>query len=126
MHPAASAGATLQTIWFSGQFHGVIRAATPIGSRDDQGRSVAAGECIGFQRLDRRLEMHPSGPDLGVAGEGERRAHLARHRFGEILGAGVVAIENPPQKCEALVPRGPPEAFEGQAGGRNRAVDVSR
>ena len=32
-HPAASAGATLQTIWFSGQFHGVIRAATPIGSR---------------------------------------------------------------------------------------------
>ena len=30
--PAASAGATLQTIWFRGQFHGVIRAATPIGS----------------------------------------------------------------------------------------------
>ena len=33
VEPAAIAGATLQTIWFSGQFHGVIRAATPTGSR---------------------------------------------------------------------------------------------
>ena len=30
--PAASAGATLATIWFIGQFHGVISATTPIGS----------------------------------------------------------------------------------------------
>ena len=33
VQPAASAGATLQAIWFSGQFHGVISAQTPIGSR---------------------------------------------------------------------------------------------
>src|SRR2546425_2982386 len=32
VQPAASAGATLQTIWFIGQFHGVIRPHTPIGS----------------------------------------------------------------------------------------------
>jgi hypothetical protein len=32
VHPAANAGATLQTIWFSGQFQGVISAATPIAS----------------------------------------------------------------------------------------------
>jgi len=32
VQPAAMAGATLQTIWLSGQFHGVIRAQTPIGS----------------------------------------------------------------------------------------------
>ena len=32
VQPAASAGATLQTIWFNGQFQGVISAATPIGS----------------------------------------------------------------------------------------------
>ncbi len=32
VQPAASAGATLQTIWLSGQFQGVIRAATPTGS----------------------------------------------------------------------------------------------
>jgi hypothetical protein len=33
VQPAASAGATLATIWFSGQFHGVMSAATPTGSR---------------------------------------------------------------------------------------------
>ena len=32
VQPAAIAGATLQVIWFNGQFHGVIRAHTPIGS----------------------------------------------------------------------------------------------
>ena len=33
VQPAASAGATLQAIWFSGQFHGVIMPTTPTGSR---------------------------------------------------------------------------------------------
>jgi hypothetical protein len=32
VQPAASAGATLQATWLTGQFHGVIRAQTPIGS----------------------------------------------------------------------------------------------
>ena len=32
VQPVASAGATLQVIWFSGQFQGVIRVQTPIGS----------------------------------------------------------------------------------------------
>lgn len=32
VQPAAMAGATLQTIWLSGQFQGVISAHTPIGS----------------------------------------------------------------------------------------------
>ena len=33
VQPAASAGATLQAIWFSGQFQGVIMPMTPTGSR---------------------------------------------------------------------------------------------
>ena len=33
VQPAASAGATLHATWFIGQFHGVIKAHTPIGSR---------------------------------------------------------------------------------------------
>src|SRR6202047_2737663 len=33
VQPAASAGATLQAIWFSGQFHGVIMPITPTHSR---------------------------------------------------------------------------------------------
>ena len=32
MQPAAKAGATLQAIWFIGQFHGVIIPTTPTGS----------------------------------------------------------------------------------------------
>lgn len=32
VQPADRAGKTLQAIWFSGQFHGVIIAHTPIGS----------------------------------------------------------------------------------------------
>ena len=32
VQPAAIAGATLQTIWLSGQFQGVMSAQTPIGS----------------------------------------------------------------------------------------------
>ena len=33
VQPVASAGATLEATWFSGQFHGVISPQTPIGSR---------------------------------------------------------------------------------------------
>ena len=33
VQPAASAGATLQAIWFNGQFQGVIMPTTPTGSR---------------------------------------------------------------------------------------------
>ncbi len=32
VQPAASAGATLQTIWLIGQFHGVMKPQTPTGS----------------------------------------------------------------------------------------------
>ena len=32
VHPTARAGATLQVIWFIGQFHGVMKPQTPIGS----------------------------------------------------------------------------------------------
>jgi hypothetical protein len=32
VQPVASAGATLQAIWFTGQFHGVMKPQTPIGS----------------------------------------------------------------------------------------------
>src|SRR4029079_9590338 len=33
VQPVASAGATLEATWFSGQFHGVISPQTPTGSR---------------------------------------------------------------------------------------------
>ena len=33
VQPTASAGNTFTTIWLSGQFHGVMKPQTPIGSR---------------------------------------------------------------------------------------------
>ncbi len=33
VQPAASAGATLQAIWLMGQFQGVMKPQTPMGSR---------------------------------------------------------------------------------------------
>ena len=33
VQPVASAGPTLQAIWFMGQFHGVMKPHTPMGSR---------------------------------------------------------------------------------------------
>ncbi|MNE97188.1 hypothetical protein D3C80_1954980 [compost metagenome] len=33
VQPAAIAGATLAVIWYNGQFHGVMRPQTPMGSR---------------------------------------------------------------------------------------------
>ncbi len=33
VQPVASAGTTFRAIWLTGQFHGVIKPHTPIGSR---------------------------------------------------------------------------------------------
>ena len=41
VQPVAMAGATLQTIWLIGQFHGVIMPITPIGSR-----AISVEPCI--------------------------------------------------------------------------------
>ncbi len=41
VQPAASAGATLHMIWFIGQFHGVMKPHTPMGSL----RSVVVPFC---------------------------------------------------------------------------------
>ena len=79
VQPAASAGATLQAIWFSGQFHGVIMPTTPIGSRDDSGRAVRLLERIALQHLDRRLDMAEAGAGLGSFGRG-RSARPSRRR----------------------------------------------
>ena len=44
VQPAASAGATLQVIWFNGQFHGVIMPTTPTGSRTTTAEGSASSK----------------------------------------------------------------------------------
>src|ERR1700746_3318270 len=51
VQPAASAGATLQAIWFSGQFQGVIMPTTPTGSPPAHAGSQPSTHAIFFQLL---------------------------------------------------------------------------
>ena len=44
VQPAASAGATLQAIWLSGQFHGVIMPMTPTGSRTTMAEPIGSSK----------------------------------------------------------------------------------
>ena len=57
VQPAASAGATLHMIWLTGQFHGVIRPQTPIGSRADQRRAAQLFELVALEDLDHLVQV---------------------------------------------------------------------
>jgi hypothetical protein len=85
VQPAASAGATLAVIWYSGQFHGVISAQTPIGSLRTWMplTSLLEGEIA--QHLDRHADMLDPEVALPGAGKADRRAHLGDDRLGELL-----------------------------------------
>ena len=62
VQPAAIAGATLQTIWLSGQFHGVISAQTPIGSLTTMVVAAPLGEFVVLERLDGGFHVRPARP----------------------------------------------------------------
>ena len=49
VQPTASAGATLQAIWFIGQFHGVMKPQTPIGSFTIRGGAAVLLELVVLQ-----------------------------------------------------------------------------
>ena len=70
--------------------------------------------------------MHAPGRDLSGAGEGQGRPHLARDRLGEIVGAGVVSVEDTLEQRDAILTRGLGKRLEGCAGRVDRAVDVGR
>ena len=72
VQPVASAGATLQAIWFSGQFHGVISAQTPIGSLTIRVVPRVLLEHEGLQHLDRRGDVAKAGAHLGALGQRRR------------------------------------------------------
>ena len=59
VQPAASAGATLQAIWFSGQFQGVIMPTTPTGSRITTAVPSVLLEMVVLQHFERRGMIWP-------------------------------------------------------------------
>ena len=91
---------------------------------DDQARSAQPAERVGLERLDGRLEMHSSRPDLRLAGEREGSAHFLRDGLGELLRAFVVILENAAQEREPLLASCLRKALESRSGRRHGAVDV--
>ena len=73
MQPAASAGQTLQAIWLTGQFHGVMKPQTPIGSRRMQRGAALLVELVVL-----------AAPRAMVAEVAERRGGLRGLRDSQI------------------------------------------
>ena len=72
VQPAASAGATLQAIWLIGQFQGVIRPQTPIGSLTIRVAPRSSSNLKFFSTSMRGDEVRPSPWRPGRAGRGRR------------------------------------------------------
>ena len=104
VQPAASAGATLQVIWLSGQFQGVIMPTTPIGSLTTSEPSLDALEFKSLEGADHLLEMRKADSDLLLEREIPRRAHFPRDGESEIAGACLVDLHDPPQEREPGFP----------------------
>ena len=80
VQPAARAGATLQAIWLSGQFHGVISAHTPIGSRTTSVVPISSSKSNSASTRAGREEVTEAGAGLGPLRHPQRRAHLPADR----------------------------------------------
>src|SRR5882757_710796 len=63
---------------------------------------------------------------LDVAGELQRRTHLARDGVARLVPALVVFRQDRAQQVQPLLPGGAGEGWEGQPGRRHGAVDVGR
>ena len=107
VQPVASAGATLQAIWFSGQFHGVIRPQTPIGSLTISVAPRCSSNSKFFEHLDggRARWPMPIGPGRAAASAG-RRAHFLGDRVGEVAEALLVLGQDRLQHLQALLAAG--------------------
>jgi hypothetical protein len=100
VHPVAIAGPTLHTIWLIGQFHGVIRPHTPIGS---------ATRC-----------------SLGLAGEDHRGTHLVRDGRRDLVVVSLVDLEDSFQQVASFLDRGSRKVIKRIACCGRRAIDVRR
>ena len=124
MQPVASAGNTLTAIWFSGQFQGVIRPQTPIGSLTIRVAPRCSSKWKFFSTSIAVLRVADAEADLKAVGERDRCAHLVGNGRGEVADALLVVLENAPQHIEALLAARQRPGRERLAGGRDGAVDV--
>ncbi len=103
VQPVASAGNTLHAIWLIGQFHGVIRPQTPIGSLTTRVLPCCSSNWKFFSTSIAVARWPDAEVDLRAGGQRRGRAHLLGDRVGQIAGALLVLGED-----RAAAPRGAP------------------
>jgi len=79
VQPAAMAGATLQAIWFCGQFHGVMKPQTPIGFLADQVLAATLFELEFAEMFGGLHQVAEARSARAACASHERRAHLLGH-----------------------------------------------
>ena len=122
MQPVASAGKTFTAIWFIGQFHGVIRPQTPIGSLTISVAPRCSSNVKLFSTSIAVVRWPGPRPHLEALGQGGRRAHLLGDRRGQVAGA-LLGI---PRGC-APAPRAAPRGWSATRSGRpSRAAVTAR
>ena len=124
VQPAASAGATLHATWFIGQFHGVIRAHTPTGSRTSNVEPTCTLELEVGEGGAHGGEVGVAGPGLGALGQRRRGAHLAADQVADLGPAHLVALDDAVEQVEALLAARLRIALEGVTCRGDGGVDV--
>ena len=103
VQPVASAGKTLQAIWLIGQFHGVMRPQTPMGSLAISVAPRGFFEAEGLQRLDGGIQVRRPEPDLKAAGERGGRPHFFRDGRCKLPDSGLIFLQNACQDREPFL-----------------------
>ena len=124
VHPAPSAGATLQAIWLMGQFQGVMRPQTPTGSRASRMRPAILDEGIVLQDRLHRRHVRRAEPGLGALRERERRAELGGDRLRHVVETAAVDFHYPADEFAPFGDAGAGERGKRAASRRYGTVDV--
>ena len=124
VQPVANAGNTLQAIWLIGQFHGVIRPQTPIGSLTHQRGAVLLLELEVLQHFDGRLQVTDAeatwGPPPSEAGAPISSVTASARSPARFWYSARIACSS----VEALLAAGLRPGGERLAGRRDGLVDV--
>lgn len=70
--------------------------------------------------------MGAAGAELGRAREGQRRAHLRRHRGGQVFGRRIIAVDHPIEQFDTLARRRFRPCLEGATRRRDGGIDIRR
>jgi hypothetical protein len=126
VQPVASAGASLQVSWFSGQFHGVMKPHTPMASRWMRVVPRCVSKGVVGQDLPGRHEMGQAAANVRRAGEADGGTHLGGHGLSQFFGALHDAGDDAVEDFQALDVGGAGPRGKGGTGCANGQIDIGR